>query len=106
MNETDPEKRLMPEDMPVVEFPPVTDEPATEPATPDDAARIVVLEAEIARFKDHMLRAMAETDNLRKRSQKEREDAGKYAVSSFAKDMIEIADNFQRAIDAVLTHPL
>lgn len=103
MTDTDPDKRLMPEDMPAPE-----DTTGAEPlhvvedgAEGADQDRTSVLEAEVARLKDHLLRALAETDNLRKRSSKEREDAGKYAVSAFAKDMIEIADNFQRAIDAV-----
>lgn len=85
--------------------------PPTEPLAVDSyalidddntfQARITELEEEATRLKDHMMRALAETDNIRKRSIKEREDAGKYAISAFAKEMIEIADNFQRAIDAV-----
>ncbi|MDB5490567.1 MAG: grpE family protein [Micavibrio sp.] len=101
MNDTDPDKRLMPEEMP-------GDEPAIEslmdmPAASSDGdkARIGELEAEITRLKDHMMRALAETDNIRKRSVKEREDASKYSVTAFAREMIDIADNFQRAIDAV-----
>lgn len=77
---------------------------AAEDAAPEidtSAERIAALEGEIARLKDHMLRALAETDNVRKRAVKEREDASKYAVSSFAKDMVEIADNFRRALDSI-----
>ena len=44
---------------------------------------------------------MAETENTRKRALKEREDATKFAVTSFARDMLEIADNFRRALDAI-----
>lgn len=72
-------------------------------AAPDGAGedRVAELEAELARMKDHLLRALAETDNIRKRALKEREDATKFAVSSFARDMLEIADNFRRALDAI-----
>lgn len=63
--------------------------------------RVAELEGELARMKDHLLRAMAETENMRKRAMKEREDASKFAISGFARDMLEIADNFRRALDAV-----
>lgn len=70
--------------------------------TGDGAAeRIKTLEAEVARMKDHLLRAMAETENTRKRAQREREDAGKYAITSFAKDMLDFADNFHRALASI-----
>lgn len=63
--------------------------------------RVAELEAEVARLKDHMLRALAETDNVRKRAAKDREDAMKFAVTGFARDLLEIADNFRRALDSV-----
>jgi molecular chaperone GrpE len=56
---------------------------------------------EIGTLKDQILRAMAETENTRRRMKKEMEDAQKYAVASFAKDILDVADNFQRALDAV-----
>ena len=56
---------------------------------------------EISALKDQILRAMAETENTRRRMKKEMDDAQKYAVSSFAKDILDVADNFQRALDAV-----
>ena len=65
------------------------------------ASRITELEAEVVRLKDHILRALADADNTRKRAAKEREDATKFAVTGFARDMLEIADNFRRAIDSV-----
>ncbi len=100
MNDTDPDKRLMPEDIAASEpQPELVDMPAA--SVDSDKARVTELEAEIARLKDHMMRALAETDNIRKRSVKEREDASKYSVTSFAREMIDIADNFQRAMDAV-----
>jgi len=62
---------------------------------------VAALQSEIAAMKDQMLRALAEAENTRRRAQKEREDAGKYAVTSFARDMLNVADNFRRALDAV-----
>jgi molecular chaperone GrpE len=58
-------------------------------------------QAEIARLKDQLLRALAETENTRRRGQKEREDTAKYAVANFAKEMLGVADNFHRALDAI-----
>jgi molecular chaperone GrpE len=59
------------------------------------------LTAEIAELKDRLLRAHAEMDNIRKRSEREKADTQKYAVSRFAHDILTVGDNFQRAIDAV-----
>lgn len=72
-------------------------------AKPDTAApeRVAALEAEVASLKDQLLRAMAETENTRRRAQREREDTARYAVSAFAKDMLPVADNLRRALDAV-----
>ncbi|MGO1080190.1 nucleotide exchange factor GrpE [Inquilinus sp. CA228] len=73
----------------------------------DDAAlagaleRIAELEAETGKLKDQALRALAETENIRRRSEREREDTAKYAISSFAKSLLDAADNLRRAIDAV-----
>ena len=59
------------------------------------------LEEELAQTKDQMIRALAEVENIRKRSQKEREDATKYAATAFSKDMLDVADNLRRALDAI-----
>jgi molecular chaperone GrpE len=66
---------------------------------PDDL--IAALRAEAADLKDKLLRAHAEVENIRKRSEREREDTAKYAVTRFARDIVNVGDNFQRAIDAV-----
>src|SRR5919204_6752049 len=62
--------------------------------------RLTALEAELADQKDRLLRALAETENVRRRAQREREDASKYAVSGFAKDLLTAADNLRRALDS------
>jgi molecular chaperone GrpE len=56
--------------------------------------------AEIASLKDQLLRALAEAENTRRRALKEREDTSKYAVTNFAKEMLNVADNFARALEA------
>src|SRR5262249_31401163 len=56
-------------------------------------ARAAALEAGLIEHKDRLLRALAETENVRRRSQREREDAAKYAVASFAKELLSVADN-------------
>lgn len=57
--------------------------------------------AEAAQLKDQLLRALAEAENTRRRMQKELDDARKYAVSTFAKEVLTVSDNFQRALDSV-----
>ncbi|HXR85490.1 MAG TPA: nucleotide exchange factor GrpE [Stellaceae bacterium] len=77
------------------------------PQSPAEAAaaelvdRLNKSEAELAETKDKLLRALAETENLRRRAQREREDASKYAAANFAKDMLDVADNFRRALASI-----
>jgi len=52
-------------------------------------------------FKDKMLRALAEMENLRKRTEREVADARVYAVTSFARDVLQVADNMHRALDTI-----
>jgi len=61
----------------------------------------VDLEAEVADLKDKLLRALAETENVRRRAQRDKEDANKYAIVSFAREMVEVRDNLRRALDAI-----
>lgn len=78
-------------------------------AAADDAAaketgaaeRIAALEAEVSNLKDQLLRALAETENLRQRTRREREDTIKYASMGLVKDLVEVTDNLTRAIDSV-----
>lgn len=57
--------------------------------------------AEMAQKHDAHLRAVAETENVRRRLEKEKEETARYAISKFAKDILSVGDNFQRAIAAV-----
>ena len=77
-------------------------EDQTQPA-PDAAEApdpITVLKAEIEALRDQRLRALAEAENIRRRAERERTEAGLYAVTKFARDMLGIADNFGRALNA------
>ena len=74
------------------------DQAAGQAAEDDPVAR---LEAEAASLKDQLLRALAETENLRRRSQREREDAVRYAAAPLIKDLIEVTDNLRRALESV-----
>jgi molecular chaperone GrpE len=62
---------------------------------------VAALQAEVEDLKDKWLRAHAEMENIRKRGEREREEAAKYAITKLAKDIVNVGDNFQRAIDAV-----
>lgn len=57
-------------------------------------------QAEAREMKDQLLRAMAEVENTRRRTKKEIEDAHKFGVTNFAKEMLAVADNFSRALEA------
>jgi len=85
--------------------PPVQPKPFVYPDGPaeasDASAEVAALKAELAETKDRMLRTHAEMDNMRKRLEKEKSDASKYAISKFARDIVNVGDNFQRALATV-----
>lgn len=57
--------------------------------------------AEVSQKQDQYVRAVAETENVRRRLEKEKEETAKYAITKFAKDILTVGDNFQRVIAAV-----
>ncbi len=73
-------------------------EPSLE-ITPD--VLIETLEKELIEAKERTMRALADAENTRRRAQKDREDAGKFAISNFARDLLDFGDNFKRALDAM-----
>lgn len=83
--------------------------PAPEGEAPEEAVseesalsnRVLNLEAELADTKDRLMRAVAETENIRRRSEREKADANTYAVTKFARDLLNVADNLRRAMDSV-----
>jgi molecular chaperone GrpE len=79
-------------------------------AAPDGAApqagarrdeRLAAVEAELAESKDRLLRALAETENVRRRAERERADASKYGAGALAKDLLNVADNLRRALESL-----
>ncbi|MFQ5938599.1 MAG: nucleotide exchange factor GrpE [Alphaproteobacteria bacterium] len=74
----------------------------SEEAAQDEALQPVAeLEAELAQAKDQLLRALAETENVRRRARRDLEDASKYAIAVFAKSLLAVADNLRRALDSI-----
>jgi molecular chaperone GrpE len=63
--------------------------------------KIAALEAELADARDRLLRALAETENVRRRGQRETDEARRFAATGFAKDMLSVSDNLRRALDSV-----
>jgi len=63
--------------------------------------RLQALEAELAEMKAAMLYAQAETQNVRRRLEKDAQDARAYAATAFARDMLSVSDNLERALQAI-----
>ncbi|HEY0120160.1 MAG TPA: nucleotide exchange factor GrpE [Rhizobium sp.] len=79
---------------------PRVSKPYIMPDDPEETPSEVLVK-EAAESKDKMLRTLAEMENLRKRTQREVADARTYGIAGFARDILDIADNLQRALDAV-----
>ncbi len=67
----------------------------------DPAGREAELLAEIEEMRGNMLRALAEAENVRRRAQRDVADARQYAVTAFARDLLNVADNFKRALSTI-----
>ena len=63
--------------------------------------QLLALEVEKQELRDQMLRAMAEMENLRKRSEREKSDARVYAIEKFARALLSVSDNMARALEAL-----
>lgn len=68
---------------------------------PSQEERIAGLENELAEAKQQVLYAQAETQNVRRRLEKDAQDAKAYAATGFARDMLSVSDNLQRALVAI-----
>jgi molecular chaperone GrpE len=79
---------------------PVVSKPYIMPDDPEPGSA-EVLAKEAAEARDKMLRTLAEMENLRKRTSREVADARTYGITGFARDVLDIADNLQRALDAL-----
>src|SRR4029077_14848573 len=65
------------------------------------AARITELSAENAELKERYLRAVAETENVRKRAEREKNEVAQFAFQRFARDLLSVVDNFNRALESL-----
>lgn len=75
--------------------------PAAEAPAPKVDDNLAVLEAELTEVKERLLRTAAEMENLRRRTEREIADTRQYAITSFARDMLNVSDNLRRALDSV-----
>jgi len=73
-------------------------ETAQAETAPDPAAQLA---KEAADLKDRLLRTLAEMENLRRRTEREVADARSYGVTNFARDILAVADNMERALKAL-----
>lgn len=80
------------------------DVPEADPVTLAEAeidprdAEVIGLKEEAGKLKDQLLRTLAEMDNLRKRMEREKAEATLYAASNFARDILSVSDNMDRAL--------
>ena len=94
------EQDRQPQDTTAATGEPVVSKPYIMPDDPEPGS-VETLQKEAAEARDRMLRTLAEMENLRKRTSKEVADARLYGITGFARDVLDIADNLQRALDAV-----
>jgi len=73
----------------------------TAPAAPQQPDPLAEAQREATDFKDKLLRTLAEMENLRKRTAREITDARLYGVAGFAREVLAVADNMHRALQAI-----
>jgi molecular chaperone GrpE len=73
--------------------------PQTQPDTAPDP--LAAAQRETAEYKDKLLRTLAEMENLRRRTEREVADSRTYGIASFARDVLAVADNMHRALEAI-----
>jgi molecular chaperone GrpE len=77
------------------------DTPASwEADSPSVDAEVEALQAEIAALKEQVLRFAADAENTKRRAERETNDARAYAITKFARDLLGVADTFDRALAA------
>jgi molecular chaperone GrpE len=72
-----------------------------DPTALEQVDPVVEAKREAAEFKDKLLRTLAEMENLRKRTEREVLDARLYGIAGFARDVLAVADNMHRALEAI-----
>jgi molecular chaperone GrpE len=80
---------------------PISPKPYIMPDDPEPEDPAAAQARELTEARDRVLRTLAEMENLRRRTTREVADARAYGISGFARDVLDIADNLQRALDAV-----
>jgi molecular chaperone GrpE len=70
-----------------------------------EAEKVAALENEVAALNDRILRLAAELENTRRRADREKQDASRYAIASFARDLVNVADIFDRALQTLPADP-
>ncbi|HEY9579116.1 MAG TPA: nucleotide exchange factor GrpE [Rhizorhapis sp.] len=93
------EDRKMPQDTEIAED--LRKDGTEETAAPSEIDRLAELEADLERARQDILYAQADTQNVRRRMEKEIQDARAYAATGFARDILSIADNLGRALAAI-----
>ena len=61
--------------------------------------------SEIASLRDRLMRALAETENTRRQGERRAQDAQQYAITNFARELLQVVDNLRRAIEASPADP-
>ncbi|HVZ51104.1 MAG TPA: nucleotide exchange factor GrpE [Pseudolabrys sp.] len=74
---------------------------AADPAVAASDDPVAAARREAAEYKDKVLRTLAEMENLRRRTEREVTDARVYGIASFARDVLAVADNMHRALEAI-----
>lgn len=75
-------------------------QPELEEAAANDGVDVAALQAEVAKARDDMLRALADAENTRRRAERQAAEARVYAIDRFAADLLPIADTLSRALQA------
>ena len=94
MNDPEAKKPLSDEELIDIDSPEALEDPS-------DDERIAALEAERDDCKDRFMRALADAENSRKRSERDRREAEQYGGSRLARDLLPVFDNMKRAIDSI-----
>ena len=94
MNDAEAKKPMADEDLIDIDSPEALEDPS-------DDERIAELEAERDAFRDKFMRALADAENARKRSERDRREAENYGGSRLARDLLPVFDNMKRAIDSI-----
>lgn len=97
MTDSEDSMKITPDTAPDKESGAAPGEPGT--ATPEEA--IAGLEAQLRDSRDQILRARAEVENVLRRAERDKRDIAAYAVAGFARDLLAVADNLRRALEAL-----